>query len=168
MSFNFRNDLEPEYLWAIFDYDPDRGELRRRDHPDLPPNCKHLIGKVVGIRVTIRGHPYITSRVIFAMTHGRWPQEQVDHRDRLSSNNRMDNLREATAIQNGYNRLFKTNTSGHKGVFWSERHKSWKTQIGADKRQFHLGYFKDFDEACRIYDEAALKYHGEFARVAED
>jgi len=33
-----------------------------------------------------------------------------------------------------------------------------------NKIKKHLGYFKDFEFACLVADEARRKYHGEFAR----
>jgi hypothetical protein len=31
----------------------------------------------------------------------------------------------------------------------------------------HIGYFEDLIEAAKAYNEAALKYHGEFAKLNE-
>ncbi len=88
----------------------------------------------------------------------------VDHKDTNGLNNQKENLRLAGKRQNGFNRrLGATNTSGFKGVHWSERAKRWKAQINIDKKRISIGYFKLAADAARAYDEAALAHYGEFA-----
>lgn len=92
--------------------------------------------------------------------------EQVDHRDRNGLNNQRDNLRLCTNGQNQQNRgLGKNNTSGFCGVWWNKRNKKYVAGIRASGQKIHLGYFDDKIEAAKIYNEAALKYHGEFATL---
>jgi len=59
----------------------------------------------------------------------------------------------------------KNSTSNFKGVSWFKRDKCWRSWINKNKKQIHLGYFKDEISAALAYDEAARKYHGEFART---
>jgi hypothetical protein len=44
----------------------------------------------------------------------------------------------------------------------------WRAQIMLNGRLIHLGYFTDPVEAAKAYDEAARKYHGEFASLNFD
>lgn len=91
-----------------------------------------------------------------------------DHRDTWNTlDNRRSNLRVATAQQSSANRRRnKNNTSGYKGVSWSERFQKWRAYISVERRQIHLGYFHDAKVAHMAYCVAAKKYFGEFARVA--
>jgi hypothetical protein len=87
-----------------------------------------------------------------------------DHIDIDGLNNQRNNLREATDNQNKANRtLFKNNTSGYKGVSWNKYNKKWVAYIRVNKKRIHLGYFNDIKDAARAYNEAAIKYFGEFA-----
>ena len=63
------------------------------------------------------GKMYLTYRLIFLMEHGYMPK-YVDHINGDPADNRIENLREATAMQNGTNRGKQTNnTSGYKNVY---------------------------------------------------
>jgi len=90
-----------------------------------------------------------------------------DHIDGDGLNNRRSNLRVATPLQNARNKSKKKSPSScpHKGVTWNKRAGRWKAVICANYKEIHLGYFTDSVEAARAYDTAALKLHGEFAKV---
>lgn len=117
-------------------------------------------GRVLGLKV--KAH-----RVAFAIYHGKWPNGEVDHINGDTSDNRINNLRDATKSENMRNRaLHSNNTSSIKGVSWRKDVKKWSAQIYVDRKQIHLGYFDDMEEAARVRAAAAAKYHGEFARPA--
>jgi hypothetical protein len=89
----------------------------------------------------------------------------VDHINRNSLDNRRANLRLATHLENARNRIKinKKCSSKYKGVCWSKHHKKWQAAINFKRKSIHLGYFDNETEAAECYDDAARKYHGEFA-----
>ena len=90
--------------------------------------------------------------------------KKVDHVDRNGLNNQRNNLRISTNSQSQMNQgIRKDNTSGYKGVSWNRRLKKWHSQICYRHKRIHLGYFDDKEDAARAYNEAAIKYHKEFA-----
>ncbi len=90
--------------------------------------------------------------------------EMVDHIDRNTLNNRRSNLRPATMTQNQYNcPAQKNNTSGFKGVWLDKRANKWRAQIRAGGKSIYLGTGVTKEDAARIWNEGALKLHGEFA-----
>jgi hypothetical protein len=92
--------------------------------------------------------------------------KMVDHREGDPRNNRKALLRPATHEENNKNaKMTCTNTSGIKGVSWYKPTKKWRASISHDGKRIHLGYFTDLEEAAKAYKEAAVKYHGEFART---
>lgn len=91
---------------------------------------------------------------------------EIDHADMDTLNNQRHNLRVSTHAQNQENgRIYKTNTSGYKGVSWHKRDKVWSAAISVDNRQVFLGNFVNKEDAVKAYNAAALKFHGEFARI---
>ena len=89
---------------------------------------------------------------------------EVDHRDGNPLNNQKSNLRLSTRSQNMMNRKVSENSkTGFKGVVIYRD--EYKAQIKINGKSICLGYFKDKIEAARVYNEAAIKYHGEFAKL---
>jgi hypothetical protein len=95
---------------------------------------------------------------------------QGDHKEpRNTLDNRRKNLRIAPSqSENNYNqRKHSNNTSGYKGVTYHIQTKAWMAQIQVNGKYIYLGYRDTAEAAWReLYVPAALKYHGEFARVA--
>ena len=117
--------------------------------------------------VNVGGHRLLVHRVVWLLRTGAWPESNLDHIDGDIWNNRFDNLRLASASQNGANsRTPVTNRSGAKGVSWNARLGKWHAYIGVRRKRLHLGFFEDFDAASAAYRTAAIKHHGEFARAA--
>ena len=103
-------------------------------------------------------------RIAWAIVHGRWPEHFLDHINRVRTDNRLANLREATNAENLRNRsVVRNNESGTKGVRMDKRSKRWQARIKIGGTSISLGAFASRDEAAAAYTAAAKKYHGEFA-----
>lgn len=94
-------------------------------------------------------------------------KEYVDHKDGNGLNNRRYNLRKANCEQNLRNvPSHKDSTSKFKGVSFDKSRNKWMCQILAPGRKhLHLGRYINELDAAKVYDDAALKYFGEFART---
>lgn len=91
--------------------------------------------------------------------------ELVDHIDNDPLNNRRKNLRLATKSQNGANSKRKVdNSTGYKGVIFESFTKRYKAAIRINGKTINLGRYDTPEEAHEAYKQAAIKYHGEFAR----
>lgn len=94
------------------------------------------------------------------------PKILIDHKDQNTLNNQRSNLREADYFQNRVNCKDKTRgTSKHKGVCWAAKRRRWKCSIVIKGKCILVGYFKVENDAAKAYNEAAIKYHGEFAKL---
>lgn len=88
---------------------------------------------------------------------------RLDHKDRNGLNNQKNNLRPCTQSQNMANSPKKShNTSGYKGVCLAHSGK-WRARIIVNQKRISLGNYENIIDAAMAYDEAALKYFGEFA-----
>lgn len=112
---------------------------------------------------TLTGRPAYAHRVIFAIVHGRWPDE-VDHINGVRDDNRACNLREASRHENARNVRSRGRTSKYLGVSWHSAKGAWRAVVTVNGRAIHAGYFPSEETAARAYDRAARASYGEFAR----
>ena len=94
----------------------------------------------------------------------------VDHINGNPSDNRRKNLRICTKGQNNINSVIRpSNKSGYRGVYKSSdprvKHKLWIASIGVCGKKISLGRFDNPKDAAIAYNNAAIKYHGEFAML---
>ena len=113
---------------------------------------------------------YLAHRIAWYLHTGTDPGVlQVEHVDTDRTNNKIENLRLATALQNSWNKSKRAGTSSqYKGVAFYAQHGKWLSQIRANGKTTHLGYFIDELEAHRAYCLAAVEMHGEFANFGEN
>ena len=91
----------------------------------------------------------------------------VDHQNNLTLDNRRANLRIATHCENAYNRakIRSRTSSKYIGVYFEKATGRYTVKIRFNGKRLWLGRFVDEVEAAKAYDEAAKKYHGQFARL---
>lgn len=160
MTFRPDPPFSQEKLRSYLTYDPVSGIFTRPD------------GKVAGgfdpagyIKISVENYQYFAHRLAFFYMTGRWPR-YVDHKDRVRSNNKWENLREATQSQNNVNAgAQKSNKSGYRGIHQISNGR-FRVQLQKDGKPIHIGYFPDVDSAVSARDRAAVAVHKEFARIS--
>lgn len=113
------------------------------------------------IRVSYKGKRYLGHRVAFYLMTGKWPEQDVDHIDGNRTNNKWNNLREATRSQNLQNQKCTRGVSRFKGVTFNGS--VFVAQIGKRGKSY-IGCSKSEKEAAMIYNNAARVLFGNFAR----
>ena len=143
-----------------------KGQFTRVDDQDysyLYQWCWRLNSKGYAIRSeTMNGKEvvYCMHRIILGAGRGRY----VDHIDNDRLNNVRSNLRLCTQSENQANRrLHKNSSSGYKGVTRHENY--WNARIWVNGRCVHLGYHSDPHTASMIYDHAARRFYGVYAKL---
>lgn len=150
------------YLEA-YSYDPITGSLTwkiqsGRRIPGDPVGTKTKWGYFVANLDSIAEFSH---NIIWLMQTGEWPGNEVDHENRVKSDNRWDNLRPATRSQQGANcpRAGKYK----KGVAKNAKCSTFQANIKVQGKRIYLGCFKTEDEAHAAWLAAAIKHFGEFA-----
>ncbi len=162
-------------LRELLDYDPETGvfKVRTKWHRNVVVGREWgtLEPKTRYVRLSIFGQRYFAHRLAWLHVYGEWPKNQIDHINATKNDNRICNLREATPSQNAGNRVMqlaggRCNTTGFKGIW---RHNSarhpWVAEIRVSGTKHYLGAFETREQAHAAYCEAAVRFHGEFARV---
>lgn len=156
-----------EYVVHAFDYNPETGIIKNK----IRRNQSGKIGDVVGcrgrdgyLRIAFSGKKYLAHRIAWLYVSGIMPDHQIDHINGDRSDNRWCNLRPASLQQNSMNKLLaRNNTSGFKGVSYSDRHQQWSARIQSGRITNFLGLFRSPELAHAAYCKAADALHGQFA-----
>lgn len=174
-------DVPVQYLHECFIYEANSGRLVWRERPlnHFPGEGRrqffnrNFAGKTAGgpagkgyLEVKVDGRKLKAHRVAWALIHGAFPAEMLDHINGNRADNRMANLRPANNAQNQWNRrTLDRNSSGLKGAYRSG--KGWKSLIQVNGERIDLGWFATAEAANAAYVDAAKQLHGEFANAGQ-
>lgn len=159
---------EPEKLTQkrareLLDYDPETGLLTWKVNRRGSAKAGDVIKTVNGagyVQLAIDSKKYLAHRVIWLWYYGYLPENQVDHINRVRSDNRLCNLREIATSCNVQNSCVSTrNRTGVKGVSVNKHGCHASIMIGG--KQIHIKTVHDFTEAVahRLAAEQCLGYN---------
>ena len=153
-----KQHLSPDQLRELIDYNSDTGSLvwkaRGVEWFSSPESCKkwntRRAGKEAlhglsqyGYRVgTVDNEKYTAHRVAWAIFHGSWPKQTIDHINGNRADNKIENLRDVSASLNCRNaKRSVANSSGYGGVSYEKGRGKWCAYIAAGHRPKNLGRF---------------------------
>ena len=153
-------------LKELLHYNPDTGIFTWTSKPSITSPIS--IGSEAGtntngyVCIYVIGRIYKAHRLAWLYIHGEWPEDQIDHINRVKDDNRLINLREAGCIENSRNRtISKNNTSGHVGVYAHGASGKWAASIHNGRgKLLHLGLFADIGDAISARARAELSIRG--------
>ena len=105
-------------------------------------------------------------RVIWKMVTGEEP-DTIDHINGNPSDNRWENLRGASRVENQKNTAMRNdNISGVVGVSWDRKNERWRASITSNGRTMNLGRYSNFRDAvdARMAAEIKYKFHKNHGR----
>ena len=158
-------NLSQDELKELLDYDPATGNFTW-----IKSSAKQIgVGEIAGtitcygyIQIKICKKCYTAHRLAFLYMTGNWPNNQVDHINRIRNDNRWINLRQCSHSQNLGNSTKRCdNTSGYKGVVLDKRDNTWQAKIGGK----NIGRFTSKEDAALAYNKKAVEIYGEFAHL---
>lgn len=151
-----------ERIRSVFYYDQDTGVFTWKQTTSNAAQA----GKRAGGQnskgytlIRLDGGSFKAGRLAWLFVTGEDPGElEIDHKNRMRSDDRFDNLRLASRKINCENiGIPKHNTSGIKGVSRHSRSGRWEAYIYHHKRRIQLGTFSAMAEAIEARKAAELK-----------
>lgn len=157
-----KDPLTQARLKLLVSYDKDTGlftHIKKRNGV--------TVGKIAGssdpngyIRIALDGRDYFAHRLAWFYMMGEWPPFQIDHVNRVTSDNRFCNLRLATNAENHQNcGMPKNNSSGFIGVDFHKPKNKWRATIKVNGKGKHIGYFDTKEAAAAARRAAELELH---------
>lgn len=154
-------------LKEILDYDPKSGVFRWKKRISV----KSEIGKIAGYnpefgycQIRIFTKLYSSHSLAWLYVTGEWQKGEIDHKNRNPSDNSFSNLRDVSRSENNSNHNRRVdNSTGFRGVSYSQRDKTFHAYINKNGARTNIGYFKTAEEAALAYDSKAIEFYGECA-----
>jgi hypothetical protein len=158
--------LTQERLKELTTYDPETGIFVWKKVTTNRVKIGSKIGSVMAngyVSMAIDTRRYYAHRLAWLYTHGYFPENEVDHINRIRTDNRISNLREVSGSCNSRNACAPNGgATTVKGVAWYKRHKKWRARIRDINKSPFLGYYGSFDDAvcARLAAEQCLGWSG--------
>lgn len=121
-------------------------------YANMPAGCVdergyvRVVVRIDGMKRAIRAH-----QLAWFITHGKLPQHEIDHINRVKSDNRISNLRDVPRAINQRNKgLQQNSSSGYVGVTRSRGRDKWEAYGRDAKRRVYLGLFDSPMQAAEI------------------
>jgi hypothetical protein len=154
--------ITPEHVREVLNYDPKTGnfywrkKVAQRVHVGDYAGSKHHSGY---LSIFILGKSHRAHRLAWLHYYGEQPPKFIDHINNVRNDNRIKNLRSATAEINNQNRRGapKNSASGLLGV--ARNGNNWQAYIRIQNKPTYLGTFKTPEEAHQVYLAAKRMYH---------
>jgi hypothetical protein len=153
--------ITQERLKELLHYNPDTGifiwkvkKSRVSIGDTAGSRChKYLTVKLDQVR-------YLSHRLAWLYVYGEWLNKDIDHINRVTTDNRICNLRPATRSENSQNRGIQSNNKfGLVGVSECKRTNKYRAYITINKKFIALGTYETPELAHEAYLMAKLKIH---------
>lgn len=148
-----------EFWRSRVSYDPGSGIFTRLSGPRAGKRADTNSGngyKAISAGGVVKG----AHRVAYLLMNGDWPPEQMDHINGIRDDNRWENLRAVSHIENCRNLgVYARNKSGIPGVRWNERYQFWEAYIRLNNKDHRLGCHKTLLDAAAAR-KSAENNHG--------
>ena len=165
-------DQVRRWMEESFQVDPSSGILIWAKPPSNHPR---LLGVEAGhprvgrgwkryVVIKMDGCALLRSWLVFLWVTRRWPADCLDHANGDSTDDRFENLREATPMQNAWNHKTRAKESPlPMGVRASREGTRFYARLCVNKRHLSLGSFSSPEAASAAYVAARKEHFHEFA-----
>jgi hypothetical protein len=160
---NNNGKLTQEQLKRILDYNPETGIFIHKLSPNGRIKKGHIAGtsgKDTYVKIKINFTLFLAHRLAWLYIHGYFPENDIDHVNRIKNDNRIINLREASRSCNIRNASIRSdNKTGITGIYYDSKHNRWVAGITINGNSQYIGRFKTLAEAAYARWTAEKKYN---------
>lgn len=114
--------------------------------------------RMVQFRLNGKQCKYLAHHVAWFFEYGVWPTKDIDHINRVRSDNRIVNLREVSRAENLRNKgaLSNDKQTQYECVSWHKFHNKWQARMPyrLDRKRTRIGYFNTDKEAHEALQRA--------------
>lgn len=150
--------LSHEYLLEILEYFPDTGifvwKVKQARCIGIGKEAGYRHKPTGRYRIVINNIQYLRSRLAWFYVHGKWPKapkDQIDHRNMIKDDDRIENLREANSQENQWNAVQRRKDDLPKGIY---RHgNKFKVELKHGNKLKYLGLFSNLEDAIKIRNQ---------------
>jgi hypothetical protein len=157
-------ELTAERLRELLHYDPETGVFTNRvtRSNNAKEGCEAGCPSNGYLVIFIEGRLFRAHRLAWLYVTGSFPTHMVDHINRDGADNRWENLRAATPLENQRNRKVRKDCATGKIGVRGKRGK-WQARIRLQGVDTYLGTFDTMEVAVAARRAAELQHFGEFA-----
>jgi hypothetical protein len=150
LDASFKKDMHEK-----FSYFPETGQLFYGKTDKLAG----ALNKDGYLTVDFRGRTWGAHVLIYYLYYGQLPKGQIDHKNRIRSDNRIANLRDVSVSTNNKNKgVCYKSKSGVTGVTWNRSDCIWQAKITHKRKVVFIGQFKNLINAVKARHYAEQKF----------
>lgn len=160
-----------EYLRTRISVDVNSGIVR---WIDATKHHQILVGKEAGCarknssgkfywHIKIDGYPYKRAAIVYLFKNGRCHENLIDHINGDSLDDRSENLREATQMQNAWNHKKRSRRIELPMGVRNMASGKFQARIACNKKMIHLGTYDTPEQASAAYQTKRKELFGEYA-----
>ena len=175
-------ELTAEIARELLTYNPDTGKLYWKERPvkyfknpnytkswntkwvgkeALTTISYRKTGKISGLHGGFFYKDFLAHRIAWLIYYGEWPKNQIDHINQDPTDNRIENLRDVTQLENLKNQALRsTNKSGYTGVDFEKSKQKYRVRVQSKPYiTKHIGYYDTIEEAVAARAVANINYN---------
>jgi hypothetical protein len=141
------------YINTYIEYSPVTGKFHWKKYRGPNAMCgRELTHKTSDgyYCVFINGKCFLLSRLAWYITYGVFPSNEIDHINRIKTDNKISNLRDVSRQENALNIRKKANKTGIHNVHWCKREQRYLKYIRENGIRKYIGRAKTLEEAASL------------------
>ena len=154
--------LSQSRIKVLLHYNPKTGNFIWKIRTSNRINIGDIAGCISSIGyvfISVDSILYKAHRLAYLYMTGNFPENEIDHINKNTGDNRWINLRDVTHQENLRNqKLNKRNKSGCCGVSWNSCTKKWRADIMVNQKNIYLGEREDYLESVAARKAGEIKY----------